>query len=82
MRVTRSIFEQLGGVASEIACLERGVSDGRAARQTFDHGEQQIRVSVTLRGVQHIVHIRHGSGHTHGTDVWRSFVCPEGELHV
>ena len=80
-RVTGSGFEQLGGVATQIARLEGGVGHRWAARQALDHGEQQIGIGVALGRVQHIVHIAHGGGDAHGPNVGRAFVCPEGELH-
>ena len=76
-----SVLEQLGRVTAQIARLEGGVGDGRAARQALDHGEQQVGVSVALRGVQHIVHVRHGGGHAHRAHMGRSFVSPERQLH-
>ena len=75
------VFEEFGRVAAQITRLEGGVGDGRAARQALDHGEQQVGVGVALRGVQHVVHIRHGGGHAHRAHMGRSFVSPERQLH-
>ncbi len=74
-------LEQVRGVRAQIPGLKRGVGDRRPARQAFDHGEQQIRIGVPLRRVQHVMHIPHGGRDAHGADVRRSFICPQGELH-
>ena len=75
------VFEEFSRVTAQITRLEGGVSDGRAARQALDHGEQQVGVGVALGGVQHVVHIRHGGGHAHRAHMGRSFVSPERQLH-
>ena len=74
-------LDQLGGVTAEIAGLEGGVGDGRAAITPLDHREQQVGVGVALRRVQHIVHPFHRGGDAHRTDVGRAFVGPERQFH-
>jgi hypothetical protein len=74
-------LEQLGGVAAQVARLEGGVGDRRAARQPLDHREQQVGVGVALRRVQHVVQLAHRGRDPHRADVRRSFVGPERELH-
>jgi hypothetical protein len=73
---------QLRRVAAEIARLEGGVGDRRAVIVALDHGEQQVRVGVALRRVQHQVHTAHGVRDADGADVRRSFVGPERQLHA
>ena len=76
------VFEQLCGVAAQVTCLEGGVGDRRAFVAALDHGEQQVGVGVALRCMQHVVHVLHGRGDAHRTNVGWAFVCPERELHV
>ena len=79
--VARGGFEQLRGVAAQVARLEGGVGDRRALGQALNHGEQQVSVGVALRCVQHVMHTFHRGGDAHGTDVRWAFVSPQGELH-
>ncbi len=82
VRLARRVLEELRGVAAEVARLERGVRHRRPAREPLDHREEQVRVRVALRRVQHVVHVAHRGGDAHRADVRRSFVGPERELHV
>ena len=66
-----------GGVAAEVARLERRVRDRRAAVAALDHREQQVGVRVALRCVQHVVHAAHRRRDAHRADVRRPFVGPE-----
>ena len=79
--LTRCIFKQLCGIATQIAGLEGGVSDGRPSGQTLNHGEQQVGVGIALRCVQDVMHVLHGRCNAHGPNVWGSFVSPKRELH-
>ena len=74
-------LEQLGRVATQVARLEGGVGHRRALLQALDHGEQQVRIGITLGRMQHVMHFFHGRGHPHGADMGRAFIGPEGELH-
>ena len=79
--VLRRGAEQVGGVAAQIAGLKGGVADRRALGPPFDHGEQEVRIGIALRGVQHVMQPLHRGGDTHGTDMGRAFICPDGQLH-
>ena len=74
-------LEQLRRVGAEIARLERRICHRGARAAAFDHGKQQIRVRVALRGVQHVVQAPHRCRDPHRADVRRSFVCPKREVH-
>ena len=52
-------LDQFGGVATQIARLERGVSDGGALATPLDHREQQIGVGIALGSVKHVVNPLH-----------------------
>ena len=79
--LARRVLEQLGGVAAEIARLERRVGDRRPLVAPLDHGEQQIGVGVALRRMQHVVHALHRGRDAHRADMGRAFICPERQLH-
>ena len=80
--VLRRGLEQLGGVLAEVARGERRVGHGRAPVAALDHREQQIRIGVALRRMQHVVQPFHTRGDAHGADMGRAFICPDGELHI
>jgi len=82
LRIGDGRFHQLRGVAAQVARLERGVGDRRAAVLPLDHREQQVGVGIALRRVQHVVHPAHGCGDPHRPHVGRAFVGPEGEFHA
>ncbi len=82
MGVAHRAFEQAGRVAAEVAGGEGRVGHGRALAPPLDHGEQKVCVGVPLRRVQHVVHAFHRGGDAHGTDVGRSLVGPDGQLHL
>ena len=73
--------DEIRGVATEVARLERGVGHGRPPPVALDHREQEIRVGVALRRVQHVVDAVHGVRDAHRPDVRRSLVGPDRELH-
>ena len=76
-----ALDDEPGGVAAEVARLEGRVRDRRAVIAALDHREQEVRVGVALRGVQHVVHVEQGVGDAHRPDVGRPFVGPDRELH-
>ena len=79
--ILRGGAEQVGGVAAQIAGLKGGVADRRALGPPFDHGEQEVRIGVALRRVQHVMQPFHRGGDTHGPHMGRAFICPDGQLH-
>jgi hypothetical protein len=81
VRVAHRLDDQVRRVAAQVARLEGGVRDRRAAVAPLDHREEQVGVRVALRGVQHVVHVAHGRGDAHRAHVRRPFVRPERQLH-
>jgi hypothetical protein len=47
----------------------------------LDHREEQVGIGVALGRVQDVVQALHRGGDTHGADMGRAFVCPDGQLH-
>ena len=74
-------LHEFGGVATQVAGLERGVGDGRSLPPPLDHREQEIGVGVALRCMEHVVHALHRCRDAHGPHMGRAFVGPECELH-
>ena len=79
--LARGVLEQLGGIAAEVARLERRIGDRGSFRLPLYHGEQQVGVGVALRRVQHVMQPVHRGGDSHRPDMGRTFICPERELH-
>ena len=52
-----------------------------AAGAALDHGDQQVRIGVALRRMQHEVHAPHAGRDPHRAHMRRTFVGPERELH-
>ncbi len=79
--VLRRGLEQFGGIAAEIARGEGRVGHRRPPVAALDHREQQIRVGVALRRMQHVMQALHPRRDAHRADMGRSFICPHRELH-
>ena len=79
--LARGGLEEFRRVAAEVAGLEGRVGHGRTTIPPLDHGEEQVRVGVALRRVEHVVHAGHRGGDAHRPDMGRPLIGPEGELH-
>ena len=79
--LTSSTLEKFGSVTTEVTRLKGRVSHWWPLGQPFNHGEQQVGISVALGRVQNIVNVSHRGSDAHGTDMRWAFISPERELH-
>ena len=80
--VTHCRLHELRRVTAEVPRLERGIGHRRSCVTALDHGEEQIRIRVALRRMQHVMHALHRGRDAHRAHVRRAFVRPERQFHA
>ena len=70
-------LHKLRCVAAQVQRLKCGVRHGGAFPPPFNHGEEKIRVGISLRSMKDVVHAFHGCGNAHRPNMGRAFIGPE-----
>ena len=74
-------FKQIGRISAQIARLKGGIGHRWAVITALDHCEQQIGISIALRGMQHVMQALHPCSNAHRANMGRAFICPNRQLH-